>query len=143
MIICLVLVQNKIVKQRDVINVIVWLCLYHTLQEVQYILFYSRGFAMVYFEAYINDQYIWHKNNMAQLCCILGVAELCWKFSSWLRDIPDIHIFPIVHIIKTHFCWKIFEYQDHPTGKTLMQQYHCIFFKFWYMWVNWPILCSE
>ena len=30
----------------------------------------------VYFEAYTNDQYIWHKNNIAQLYFILGRAEL-------------------------------------------------------------------
>ena len=45
------------------------------------------------------------------------------------KGCPDIHIFPIVHTIKTHFCWKIFEYQDHPTRKILMQQYHWIFFQ--------------
>ena len=28
----------------------------------------------IYFEAYISDQYIWHKNNIAQLYFILGTA---------------------------------------------------------------------
>ena len=32
-----------------------------------------------YFEAYTNDQYIRHKNNIAQLFFILGRAELHWK----------------------------------------------------------------
>ena len=26
-----------------------------------------------------------------------------WKFSSWLRDAPDIYRFPSVHMVKTHF----------------------------------------
>ena len=55
----------------------------------------------IYFEAYTNDQYIWHKNNVAQLYFILG-----WKFSSWLRDAPDIYKFPTVHMVKTHFLLK-------------------------------------
>ena len=54
------------------------------------------------FEPYTNDQYIWHKNNIAQLCFILGAAKLCWNFSSWLRDAPDIYRFPVVHMVKTH-----------------------------------------
>ena len=41
------------------------------MQKVQLILPFLKGFTMVdyrkiYFEAYINDQYIWHKNNTAQ-----------------------------------------------------------------------------
>ena len=39
----------------------------------------------IYFEVYTNNQYIWHKNNIAQLCFILKTAELHWNFSSWLR----------------------------------------------------------
>ena len=57
----------------------------------------------VYFEAYTNDQYIWHKNNIAQLYFILGRAELCWNFSCWLRDASDIHRFPTLHMVNTHF----------------------------------------
>ena len=57
----------------------------------------------IYFEAYRNDQYIWHKNNIAQLYFILGRAELRWNFSSWLRDVPDIHRFPVEHMFKIHF----------------------------------------
>ena len=57
----------------------------------------------IYFEAYTNDQYIWHKNNIAQLYFILGGAELCWNFSSWLRDASDIHRFPTLHMINTNF----------------------------------------
>ena len=45
----------------------------------------------IYFEAYINFQYIWHKNNIAQLYFILGTAEL--HFSSKPKDAPDIHRF--------------------------------------------------
>ena len=57
----------------------------------------------IYFEAYTNDPYIWHKNNIAQFDFILGGAELCWNFSSWLRDASDIHRFPTLHMVKTHF----------------------------------------
>ena len=32
----------------------------------------------IYFEAYTNDQYTWHKNNTVQLYFTLGTAEL-WK----------------------------------------------------------------
>ena len=61
----------------------------------------------IYFEAYTNDQYIWFKNNIALLYFILGRAELCFKFSSWLRDITDIYRFLIVHMVKTYFLfWK-------------------------------------
>ena len=45
-----------------------------------------------YFEAYTNDQYIWHKNNIAQLYFILGRVELHWNFSSAPVH-PDIHRF--------------------------------------------------
>ena len=47
----------------------------------------------IYFEAYTNDQYIWHKNNIAQLSFILGKAKLHWNFSSMPKDAPDIHRF--------------------------------------------------
>ena len=57
----------------------------------------------IYFEAYTKDQYIWHKNNIAQLYFILGRAELHSNFSSWLRDAPDIHRFPTLHMVQTHF----------------------------------------
>ena len=56
----------------------------------------------IYFEEYTNDQYIWYKNNIAQLCFILGRAKLCFKFSSWLRDTADIYRFPIMHMVKTY-----------------------------------------
>ena len=79
--------------------------LLHTLQELQYFLPYSRGFIMVvyekiYFEAYTNDWYIWHKNNIAQLYFYLGRAKLCWIFSSLLTS--HIHRAPTVHMVKTH-----------------------------------------
>ena len=72
--------------------------LFCTLQEVQSILPFSRSFTMVvdekiYFEAYTNDQYIWHKNNIAQLCFILRTAELCWNFFSILKNGSDIYRF--------------------------------------------------
>ena len=58
----------------------------------------------IYYEkAYTNDQYIWHKNNIAQLHFKLGRAELCWDFSSWLGDASDIYRFPTLHMVKTHF----------------------------------------
>ena len=47
----------------------------------------------IYFEAYTNDQYIWHKNNIAQLYFILGRAELHLNFSSIPKYAPDIHRF--------------------------------------------------
>ena len=47
----------------------------------------------IYFKAYTNDLYISHKNNIAQLYFILGRAELCWNFSSILKDGFDIHRF--------------------------------------------------
>ena len=40
---------------------------------------------------------------MAQLYFILGRAELHWNFSSLLRDGSDIHRFPKVHMVETHF----------------------------------------
>ena len=60
--------------------------------------FYNGGlWAKIYFEAYKNSQYIWHKNNTEHLYLILGRAELYWKISSWIRDAPDIHM------VETHF----------------------------------------
>ena len=56
-----------------------------------------------YFEAYTNHQYIWPKSNIAQLYFILGKAERRWNFSSWLRDVPDIYRFPVVHMVKSPF----------------------------------------
>ena len=53
----------------------------------------------IYFEAYTSDQYILHKNNIARLYSILGRAKLCWKFTSWLRDAPNICRFPTVHFL--------------------------------------------
>ena len=57
----------------------------------------------IFSEAYTNDPYIWHKNNITQFYFILGRAKLRWNFSSWLRDASDIHRFPTVHMVKTHF----------------------------------------
>ena len=47
----------------------------------------------IYFKAYTNDQYISHKNNIAQLYFILGRAELRSNFSNILNDGFDIHRF--------------------------------------------------
>ena len=63
----------------------------------------------IYFEAYTNDQYILHENNIVQLYFILWTLELHWSFSSSLRDAPDIYRFPVVHMVK-----KIYEYHGHP-----------------------------
>ena len=57
----------------------------------------------IYCEVYTNDPYIWHKNNIEQLYFILARAKLCWNFSSWLRDVSDIHWFPTLHMVNTHF----------------------------------------
>ena len=37
------------------------------------------------------------------LARIVLTAELCWDFSSLLRDASDIHRFPTVHMVETHF----------------------------------------
>ena len=47
----------------------------------------------IYFEAYINNQYIWHKNNVAQLYFILGRAEQYRNFFSIPMDGSDIDRF--------------------------------------------------
>ena len=41
-----------------------------------------KNFPQDCLKAYTNDQYIWHKNNIAQLYFILGTVELHWNFSS-------------------------------------------------------------
>ena len=47
----------------------------------------------MYLEANINDQYIWHKNSIAQLYFMLRTAKLRWNCSSILKDAFDIHRF--------------------------------------------------
>ena len=47
-------------------------------------------------------QYIYVKTYTAQLYFILGKTELHFKFSSLLRDAPDIHIFPTVYMVKIY-----------------------------------------
>ena len=42
-------------------------------------------------------------NNSAQLYFILGRTELRWNFSSILKDGSDVHRFPKVHMVETHF----------------------------------------
>ena len=56
------------------------------------------GFTMVvyekiYLETYINNQYIWYKNNTAQLYFTLGIAQLHWNFFSVPKDGSDIDRF--------------------------------------------------
>ena len=65
-----------------------------------------------YILTHMNNQYNWLKNNTSQLYFILGRAKLCLNFSSLLRDASDIHRFPTVHMVKTHFLLENFEYQN-------------------------------
>ena len=54
----------------------------------------------IYLASYINNQYLWFKNNIAQLYFILGRADLCCNLSI----LPLIFIdFLTVHLVKTHF----------------------------------------
>ena len=55
--------------------------------------FYNGGLWENIFWSIPDDQYISYKNNIAQLHFILGRAELCWNFSSILKDGFDIHRF--------------------------------------------------
>ena len=57
----------------------------------------------IYFKAYINNQYIWHKNSTEYFYLILERAELRWTTSSLIRDAPDIHRFRMVHMVETYF----------------------------------------
>ena len=50
-------------------------------------------YGKIFFGVYTNDQYIWHKNNIAQLYFIFGTAELRWNFYSVPKDAPDIDRF--------------------------------------------------
>ena len=47
--------------------------------------------------------YNWLKNNSAQLYFPLGRAKPRYNYSSLLKDASDIHRFPTVHMVKTHF----------------------------------------
>ena len=51
------------------------------------------SYERIYLEVYINNQYIWLKNNTTQLYFILGRADLYWDFSSIPKDGSDIHGF--------------------------------------------------
>ena len=57
----------------------------------------------IYLEAYINKEYICLKNNTAHLYFILRTAHKQGTFFSLLRDVPDIHKFPTMHMVKIHF----------------------------------------
>ena len=60
----------------------------------------------------MSTQYNWLQNNTAQLYFILRRAELRWNFSSLLRDASDIHRFPTVHMVETHFLLYLFMIQN-------------------------------
>ena len=45
----------------------------------------------IYFETYINNQYILHKNNIAQVYFILGMLAMLEFFSGLPKDGFDIH----------------------------------------------------
>ena len=51
------------------------------------------AYGKIYFEAQINNQYSWFKNNTTQFYFILGRAELHWNFCSIPMDGSDIHRF--------------------------------------------------
>ena len=53
-------------------------------------------------EAQINNQHICLKNNSAQF----NTGGLRWNFSCVLRDAPDVHWFPTVHVVKNLFLLK-------------------------------------
>ena len=50
-----------------------------------------------YFESWINTQYNWLQNNIAQLYFILRTAKLCWNFSSLLWDVWYLQISNSAH----------------------------------------------
>ena len=54
-------------------------------------------------QAYINNQHIRYQNNTSQLYFILERANLCWYFTSLLRNDSDIHKFPSIHMVKIYF----------------------------------------
>ena len=58
-------------------------------------------FEKVYLEA--TKKYICLKNNTAHLYFILRRAVLHWNLSNLLRDASDIHRFPILLMLETHF----------------------------------------
>ena len=79
----------------------------------------------IYFETYINNQYNWHKNNVAQICFILERAEFSWNFFSWLMDAPQIHRFPAVHIVETHFLLETLAISEPCSGILERFQHTC------------------
>ena len=50
-------------------------------------------YEIIYFKAYTNDQFMCHKNNIAQLYFMLETAKLLENFSSTSKDGSDIHRF--------------------------------------------------
>ena len=57
--------------------------------------FYNGTFKKIYLEANINKQYLWLRNNTAQLffILVLGRANLHWNFCSIPKDGSDVHRF--------------------------------------------------
>ena len=78
-------------------------------------------YTKICFEACTNDQYIWHKNNIAQLYFIPRTAKLSWNFSSTPKDVTVIHLFSNRNWVLTY--WKSLNIKDIPksTGNFLIQ----------------------
>ena len=83
----------------------------------------KKFYEKIYFETWINNQYNWLQNNIAQLYFILWRAKLCWNFSSCLRDATDIYRFPIVHMVKTHFLLENLWISEPSLG--IMEKFQC------------------
>ena len=49
------------------------------------------SYERIYLEVYINNQYIWLKNNTTQLYFLLGRVDLHWDLSCIPNDGSDIH----------------------------------------------------
>ena len=75
------------------------------------------------FEAYRNDQYIWHKNIIALLYFILRRAEPHWNFCFWFRDAPDISRFSVVHMVKTHLMLENLRISGAFSGRSLLEKF--------------------
>ena len=72
-------------------------------------------YEIIYFEAYTNDQYMCHKNNIAQLYFMLKTAKLLENFSSTPKDGSDIHTdFPPGSESLLCAIMEICNYQRHP-----------------------------
>ena len=54
-----------------------------------------------------STQYICLANDTAQSYFLLGRVDLFWIFFSLFRDVSDIHRFPTVDVVNTHFLLEI------------------------------------